>query len=480
MKKTTNKKFKKGAASFYIVAFSTLILVIIAVSFATVVMSDITRTSNDDLAQSAYDSALAGVEDAKLAYMNYRKCKEAGTVVDDGYKPSDGSPISCEDIVYWIDEDEDERSRCFMTGRILGKIYDGGGGISKTLEDEVTLGGEKVVGGSGETTTNQAYTCVKITTSTKDIKTTLSGSNPIRIVGLKITDPTVFDAATGMIKDKDGKKLYIKLSWYGVRDDADGSGLLQWNNFNPEKDKVTFQTVGNPITTPPTVELQLIQTNTSFELSQFDEANDTATNRGTVYLVPTNNLDKSKRGGSSNKNYIGTRCTDADAGAGDCEGLSGINVVKAKEVAKTNNRSVSNKSFVTYCGDVDITTDDFYCTAWIKPPDAIGVSAGGGRTKDTFMAVVSLPYQRPETDIEIKAVAYDPATGKEEVLSMDSGQIEVDSTGRANDLFRRVITRLETGDEEFVGGVPRYALQILGNDGATKDFYVTSEYNFKF
>ena len=66
------RKFKKGAASFYIVAISTLILVIIAASFAAVIISELTRTSNDDLAQSAYDAALAGVEDAKLAYYNYQ------------------------------------------------------------------------------------------------------------------------------------------------------------------------------------------------------------------------------------------------------------------------------------------------------------------------------------------------------------------------------------------------------------------------
>ena len=64
------KKFRTGAASFYIVAFSTLILVIIAASFATAIVSEVMRSSNDDLSQSAYDAALAGVEDAKLAFNN--------------------------------------------------------------------------------------------------------------------------------------------------------------------------------------------------------------------------------------------------------------------------------------------------------------------------------------------------------------------------------------------------------------------------
>ena len=71
---STKKAFKKGAASFYIVAFSTLILMIIATSFAAIIISEITRTTNDDLSQSAYDSAMAGVEDAKLAFYNYQNC----------------------------------------------------------------------------------------------------------------------------------------------------------------------------------------------------------------------------------------------------------------------------------------------------------------------------------------------------------------------------------------------------------------------
>ena len=73
-----NKKFKSGAASFYIVAFSTLILVIIAASFASAIIAEITRSSNSDLAQSAYDAALAGVEDAKAAFINYQNCMMAG------------------------------------------------------------------------------------------------------------------------------------------------------------------------------------------------------------------------------------------------------------------------------------------------------------------------------------------------------------------------------------------------------------------
>ena len=91
------KKFRKGATSFYIVAFSTLILLIVATSFAAIIISEIERTSNDDLSQSAYDSALAGVEDAKLAFYNYQKCADSAEQL-----PTNEGAISCGEIVWYM------------------------------------------------------------------------------------------------------------------------------------------------------------------------------------------------------------------------------------------------------------------------------------------------------------------------------------------------------------------------------------------
>ena len=69
-----NKKFKTGVTSIYIVIFSTLLLSVIVVSFISLILSEYSRTVDAKLAQSAYDSALAGVEDAKLALIAYRNC----------------------------------------------------------------------------------------------------------------------------------------------------------------------------------------------------------------------------------------------------------------------------------------------------------------------------------------------------------------------------------------------------------------------
>lgn len=454
-------KTKRGAASFYIVAFSTLILVVVAVSFATVILSEITRTSNDDLSQSAYDSALAGIEDAKLAYTNYRKCKESGAT---SAEPT-GTTLSCSDIIWWIEDDTDENNRCYMVGHILGKV-------GELNINEVGLGGLEISSGSVERTTNQAYTCVKINTSAEDYRATLGPSNPIIVKNMATGDK-------GTMNDIDK----IRLSWYSVRSDAED--FLKFSNFEYNNSAigkgVTFGGAGTPAATPPTMELQIIQTAETFSLSDFDKTYTNQTNRGTVYLVPTSDCAKSKVNGD---NYIGsTRDVPKrdEAGnivkdeAGNEVLRTCVNVIDSEQVVKTNNHEVTNKPFAVYCSNEN---EEWNCIADIYLPKAVNAT-GGDRLNDTFMVAVSLPYQKPETDFSIELIKEDP-TGAESVVRIVNSQIEVDSTGRANDLYRRVKTRLETNDSEFGSAIPRYALQILGSGKTTKELVVTSEYDFKF
>ncbi len=112
IRKSASHRFKRGVASFYIVAISTLILVIIGASFAAVIISAVTRTSNDDLSQSAYDAALAGLEDAKLVLYDYQQCKlvKAAEAAGNGRAANDarnklvGNGIDCGCLINWVEQ----------------------------------------------------------------------------------------------------------------------------------------------------------------------------------------------------------------------------------------------------------------------------------------------------------------------------------------------------------------------------------------
>ena len=462
------KKFRKGAASFYIVAFSTLILVVIATGFATVVMSEISRTANDDLSQSAYDSALAGVEDAKVAYSNYRRCKESG----------EGTPTSltsgamnCKDILYWVEESPD----CFMVGHILGKI-DKNYPSPSVPNPEVVIGGKQTSGGSSGkgdevTTTNQAYTCAMINTKLTDYRTTLNEQKRVQTLRASMGNGATNSA------DK------IKISWYSVAKVKDDTTINTDTYVDFSGSRVIFPEGDGIITTPPIVELQIVQTGATFSLTDFDIADSShgRTNRATLFLVPSKSKTKSSDTGD---NYIGI-WNGEDAPK---EEEREKNIVRKDDVVKTNDHSISNKAFLTYCKYNNPSTE-FYCNVEIELPGVIG---GGGRNNDTFMISISLPYQRPNTDFSIElcsgSTCNSPVrlndvedtgdgSGKKKI---SNAQIAIDSTGRANDLYRRVESRVETADTTFASEFPYYALEILGNNGIKKTIEVSSEYNFDF
>ena len=433
------KKFRKGAASFYMVSFSTLILVIIAASFATIIISEVTRASNDDLSQSAYDAALAGVEDAKIAYANYRRCVESGTTEERA--PDGDGVVSCSEILYWMNHPD-----CDMVAHMIGRLGENESGevlVSDTVKRD---------GGSDVTSDlNQAYTCVKIGTVLSDYRANLTSSSNYRLVRVGLDGVNASEVES------------LKLSWYSVKEG------IRFNTTNFSNGKVSFVSVNDALQppTPPTIELQMIQTANNFKLSELNGVTQGGeTDRATLFLVPTNNANMA--GGKSDYNYIGVY-------------NNGQNRIYTYQVSKTNDQSISNLPFVVYCKD----SADFACETMIELPDPIG----GDRNDDTFLFLVTLPYGEPDTDFAIQfctdkncEVITDSATGKitsSKIAKISGVQVVIDSTGRANDLFRRVETRLESVDVSFPYAY--YALQLLGgsnNDaGLEKKLVVTQEPN---
>ncbi|MBR3132036.1 hypothetical protein IKG33_01330 [Candidatus Saccharibacteria bacterium] len=447
--------FKKGAASFYIVAFSTLILVIIAASFAAIIVSEMTRTSNDDLAQSAYDSALAGIEDAKLAVANYQTCAQSNAGVADGLN-KDGN-LSCSEIRYLVEES----NSCDMVGYITGRLKD-------TPDEKVgeILVQESSTAGQGNNM-QQAYTCVKIDMSPDNYTATMSERSPTKVIKLK------FEEFNGQPVEPLIKR--VKISWLSGSNNTSNS----YTNFKEEgEDKgVTFPSISNMFkpATPPTISVGFIQTGENFTLDDFGMTRNGQTDRAMVYLVPTDSKTLARQ--RKDDNYIGAY-------------NGSENVVGVNEVLKSNDKTVKNLPYAVYCPE---DSTEFSCSTTIELPDPIG----GTRNSETFVFVVSLPYGKPTTDFKLeflcdvncgtlKTYTVNDEGGVDEHSEdktqalLDGIQIKIDSTGRANDLFRRVETRLEPEDNLSLSILgPLELLGEGGGDALKKDYAVTKEWNFR-
>ena len=452
------KKIRTGAASFYIVAFSTLFLTIIALGFATIVISEVNRTINNDLSQSAYDSALAGVEDAKVAILNYQSCLNQG--YDTETAPIlTSTQITCGEIIYYMNHPD-----CDMVGHILGRI-------SKDQNQEVQV--KETI--DGNNSMEQAYTCVKISTNLHDYRATLTSANPAHILPITVDNPDDITA--------------IKISWYS---DTDGTEYRYSNIKN--NGVVTFPALtASQVATPPTIAVELVQTAIDFklidlEVSRMDSATSTTgtTDHGMLYFVPTNKL-RDTRGFVSKSN---TATTEANAVyyniATNADKANNVLTMSDSINFATSGDKTSKKSPVAlYCPAN--SGNEFACSVSIDlPKPNIGVDGDEHRNKDTFMLILSVPYNQPDTDFSIELcrqsgcsdLAIIPADPSADTrLDFGNMQIRIDSTGRANNLYRRVETRLENFDTYMP--LSAYAVQLTNSDVSLIKTIVTNhEYSY--
>ncbi len=266
-------KSQRGAVSIFIVMFTALLVTIVTASFVQIMLRNQQQASNNDLSQSAYDSALAGVEDAKRALVALKACDK------------DPSP-QCSNL----------RAALTNNGQNCEVLADPSVGVT------TFTGGESQV---GRTDMNQAYTCVKVQVITDSYEGTLDKGQSIVIPLETVDDPNLIAA--------------LRVSWFtqdNIPDvDSAGNPISQVPQF-PTQPQLPAEADWS-VRSPSIMRSQLIQfPDGNLTLDSFDTPN--TNNAKTLFLYPAifgaANLDFASDGRQSpaSRNYPAvSRCDSA-------------------------------------------------------------------------------------------------------------------------------------------------------------------------
>ncbi len=251
---------------------------------------------------------------------------------------------------------------------------------------------------------DQAYTCVKIGVNTADYKNKLDVNQSVLV---PITGVSTFDR--------------VEISWFS-RSDVSTSTTSTAVGFPTTGANVSLPRVGTKwqLNYPPLLRTQLIQTGGSFVLSDFDDSQPgNRSNANTLFLYPSAT-------GAQNKDF-------------------------ALDARKTPTGVPQQ----VLCSD-DFLDAEYVCKATITLPTPID---GNTANRNAYLRLTAL-YNSAHFSVKLKNGADD--------VYFNRVQPEVDSTGRANDIFRRVKARIELqGDFAY----PEAALDMTGD--LCKNFTIT-------
>ncbi len=396
-----------GATAIYIVIFTTIILSVISVSFVRIMNSGVNNMTNSDLSASAYDSALAGIEDAKIALVKYHECIDKNNSQDG----------TCNELIEAMETGMADDS-CDTVANALGRSDSGSVTIQESTVDSLYM--------------DQAYTCVKISEELDDYRGTLDSSKRTLVIPLRTANPEEVEA--------------IKIMWHS-QDDNVGAMGSEFPNKSAAANKI------------PPLTVDIFQTDSSFIIGELSTKKDDNLNHVQLVL----------RASSLNGTEFNARVVEKD------------NTITLAN--KHNNNPI----------DVPCSNTDFMCGAIINLPLPIqDRDSSTTRAKGTFFLRIALPYANEAgTDFSITmcteqdckartgypdSLANGLTAGDGTAIAKFSGiQALIDSTGRANDIYRRVETRVELVDLGFP--YPEFEVWMAGGDASTitKSFWVTND-----
>lgn len=203
-KRESMRRYQQGAVSIFAVIFAALLFTAITVGFTLLMLNDQNRSTDNDLAQSALDSARAGVEDAKRVLAKYNDCKQRNVIATDS---------GCQQIATAVGS-----NKCDTVDAALGN--------PNTQE-------HKVVQSETDQNLDQAYTCVKIQTNRPDVTGKLEDGQ-VRVIPLRATNGTPNKVKVSWVK-KGTNTTTPDMSPTPVTQNRDGHSVLALPTYDEWK-----------------------------------------------------------------------------------------------------------------------------------------------------------------------------------------------------------------------------------------------------
>lgn len=266
---------------------------------------------------------------------------------------------------------------------------------------------------------NQAYTCVQVHTQTEDYDSAMEAD---RAVLVPLRTPTDRDPVTGVERQRPFD--HVRIQWF-IEADATGNPTVPTGSLS-ELSRVW------PVDQPPVIEAQLIQTGPSFSLEDFNGRAGDAQNTNTLFLYP-------KRASES-------------------------------IISFNNDLRRTPKTRVVDAGCTNTFSSQYLCAITLRVPAPLDGSAAD--RSNAYLRIA--PRYR---GAQVRVTLYNAGSStaplstvvrNANLVNFDGVQPRIDSTGRANDLFRRTEVRVEA-DTNVV--YPLSAVDISGS--FCKTFSVT-------
>lgn len=393
MKNVSNKQ--SGAVSLFVVIFFMLLVTVVTVSFLRLMVHDQQQATNQDLSQSAYDSAQAGVEDAKRAILKYQR-------------DCNNNPASCGTLV--------GADQC---NGALKNISGNGATAPNGKAAEIPV---QQTQSSNDSDLNQAYTCVTIDMQPPKYEAPLDVDKSV-LVPLNAT--STFDR--------------VRIEWFSQKDLTTSSSALSLMGVSGTGQPI-YAKGQWPVNRPSLLRAQMMQfAKTGFNLSSFDATTGGTSNSNTLFLYPTSQAGIGERSFTA----YDTRKPDAATDPIPKDSLNTPLPISCK---------------------TDLNTGGYACSAELVLPNAIGTSDATQRGS-AFLRLTAF-YNATHFRVTLWNGPIGPTS---DPIRFSGAQAIIDSTGRANDVFRRVQSTVNLIDTNFP--YPEATVDVTGN--FCKDFGVT-------